>query len=272
MAKLINILAVSLGSGLVLGAGIRALENRPRGAELSPAPSSGTPEDATNARLQRQLLTRIDDLESRLARMEPSAPPAQSGSGRGTTQADPARVHLASICARLDSHEAEADAILSRLTAMEKNFSTASRDHETLGLELRDWAAADIRHQIMEVENRLARNLDKSRRETLETVVEGVQLRVSERITKLEEEVIGQAAAMAELRDCSVKTEQSIQKLLIGIDRLVTTQNEAKAAPSGDQDPQMTEGRKPSDSRAGSASDADRPEDSAPRRRWSLFG
>jgi hypothetical protein len=45
------------------------------------------------------------------------------------------------------------------------------------------------------------------------------------RISKLEEEVAGQSAAMADLRECSLSTERSMQKLLEGIDRLVASQS-----------------------------------------------
>jgi uncharacterized coiled-coil protein SlyX len=44
---------------------------------------------------------------------------------------------------------------------------------------------------------------------------------VIQRISRLEDEVAGQSAAMSELRECSLRTEQSMQKLLGGIDRLI---------------------------------------------------
>jgi uncharacterized coiled-coil protein SlyX len=48
------------------------------------------------------------------------------------------------------------------------------------------------------------------------------------RISKLEEEVAGQSAAMADLRECSLSTERSMQKLLEGIDRLVAGQSRSE--------------------------------------------
>lgn len=257
MAKLINILAVSLGSGLVLGAGIRALESHPRTSE----PTSDDPSDRVIPAPQKRLIARLDLLEARLANLEPrhAAPELVSP--------------LALVSARLDSCEAESGEILSRLSAMEKNVNRAHENNEKLGLEIRDWAASDIRRQILEIEERLARNLDAERRETLQTVVEGVQLRVAERISKLEKEVVGQAAAMVELRECSVKTEQSIQKLLVGIDRLVTSRVET--VPDGDSGatvPLQAAVTTQSDAPAQPGNHKQSDEPAPGRRRWSLFG
>jgi uncharacterized coiled-coil protein SlyX len=262
MAKLINILAVSLGSGLVLGAGIRALEGgRSRTADSADSGKSGGlgshGQDPVIPNREERLLSRMDGLEARLSRIETSATAAGGTHATGTT-------FVASIHGRLDTQEAEADAVLARLARVETTVSRANEGAEKLAVELREWAASDIRRQIVEAETRLGKNLDAARREALETVVEGVQKRVSERIARLEGEVAGQAAAMVELRDCSVKTEQSIQKLLVGIDRLVTSQMETKAQPAGISDSQTN---------ATVNSERQMPEpETLPRRRWSLFG
>jgi len=263
MAKLINILAVSLGGGLVLGAGIRALEGgRSRTADPVDSGKSGgfgrDGQDPVVPNREDRLLSRMDGLEARLSRIETST------SAAGGTHATTGATFVASIHGRLDTQEAEADAVLARLARVETTVSRANEGAERLAVELREWAASDIRRQIAEAETRLGKNLDAARREALETVVEGVQKRVSERIARLEGEVAGQAAAMVELRDCSVKTEQSIQKLLVGIDRLVTSQMETKAQPAGT-----------SDSQTNATVDSERqmPEpESLPSRRWSLFG
>jgi uncharacterized coiled-coil protein SlyX len=55
----------------------------------------------------------------------------------------------------------------------------------------------------------------------LDAFAESVQTRVIQRISRLEEDVAGQSAAMSELRECSLRTEQSVQKLLGGLDKLV---------------------------------------------------
>src|SRR5947207_971007 len=107
MAKLINILAVSLGGGLVLGAGIRALEGgRHQNTAATDAPDPIVP------RGQRHLLARIDDLEARLSRIEPSVSTAGAVQSTGAA-------FVASVYARLDAQDAEADAVLSRLARVE---------------------------------------------------------------------------------------------------------------------------------------------------------
>lgn len=274
MAKLINILAVSLGSGLVLGAGIRALDSRPRTA----GDPESDPNDLSLGR-QRRLLSRLDSLEARLSNLEPGSAthPGVRVSEKNVSE-KLAGSPLAAICARLDAHESEADAILARVSAIEKNIARANESTENLALELRDWAASDIRRQIIEVESRLAANLDSARRESLEIVVEGVQHRVAERIARLEEEVVGQAAAMVELRECSVKTEQSIQKLLVGIDRLVTAQTERSTLPPSEAKPpepsNAGEPRAPEPAPPPTDYPGREPKIGAPlpRRKWGIFG
>jgi hypothetical protein len=56
---------------------------------------------------------------------------------------------------------------------------------------------------------------------------------VIQRISRLEEEVAGQSAAMGELRECSLRTERSVHKLLGGLDKLIV-RNPAGAEETGE--------------------------------------
>ncbi len=156
MKKLLNILAVSVGSGVLLGAGLRALEGQ------------------TALR----------------ARVEPET----------------------------DDTAAKSDyqRLAGRLNAMEQAFSRR--------LDAQQTATEQLRLQQDEAETCVAGRIAEIRQEAIDTLLEGVQRKVVDRIARLEEEVAGQSAAMSELRECSLKTERSVQKLIEGIDRLVSAQ------------------------------------------------
>jgi uncharacterized coiled-coil protein SlyX len=148
VAKLIKILAASVGGGLVLGAGIR----------LGEAIASRNP--ATGADADHKLGERLSELEGRLRSLEgEQAEPEQNSKG------SPPVPHS----------------------------------------EIRDW-------------------LEEAVMARMDTVADQIQTRLITRISKLEEEVAGQSAAMSELRECSLRTERSIQRLLGSIDKLIVRQ------------------------------------------------
>jgi hypothetical protein len=78
-----------------------------------------------------------------------------------------------------------------------------------------------VASRMAEVEIRVQEESARSRKETVDAIVESVQTRVVQRISRLEEEVAAQSAAMSELRDCSLRTERSLQRLLGGLERLI---------------------------------------------------
>jgi uncharacterized coiled-coil protein SlyX len=86
---------------------------------------------------------------------------------------------------------------------------------------LRDWLDEGIDKRMAEVETRLRAESERGQKQTLDAFAESVQTRVIQRISRLEGEVAGQSAAMNELRDCTLRTERSMQKLLGGLERLV---------------------------------------------------
>jgi hypothetical protein len=48
---------------------------------------------------------------------------------------------------------------------------------------------------------------------------------LAHRVSLLEKEVAGHSAGLSELRECSLRTERTLQKLLLGIDRLIAPSN-----------------------------------------------
>jgi uncharacterized coiled-coil protein SlyX len=179
LAKLIRILAASLGGGLVLGAGIKLGE-----AIAAQIPVSDEP--------GRTLAQRLGELENRLLSLE-----AESPAAAGSPQ-------------------------------------TSLR----LRGELRDWLEDSVTVRMAEVEMRLRADSERGQKQMLDDFAENVQTRVMHRISRLEEEVAGQSAAMNELRECSLRTERSVHKLLGGLDRLIVknapaTAEEAPAPKAG---------------------------------------
>jgi uncharacterized coiled-coil protein SlyX len=197
MASLLKILAASVGSGIVLGAGIRLGETI--------ATRIPVPESEAGSRLAR----RLEAVETRLTALTPRDETVESAT---TTQ--------------------------------------------MVREDLRTWLDATVAERMAEVETRLQSESARGQKEILDTFAEGVETRVIHRISRLEEEVASQSAAMNELRECSLRTEKSVQKLLGGLDRLIApkTEEQHRVAVPLPTPPSL------------SAEEAERP------RRWKLFG
>ena len=190
-----------------------------------------------------QLLGRMDSLELRLARMDAGSPPAGRSSRPAADPAAPDTIAeddvaveaaatmdhaFTSLHNRLNAQQTEVAAIRAQLASANLGFAHLSQKDENLREELRGWVDENIRQRMTMVEEKLQRSIESAQKNTLDALVEGVQTRVVLRISKLEEEVAGQSAAMADLRECSLSTERSMQKLLEGIDRLVAGQSRSE--------------------------------------------
>ena len=175
MKKLLNILAVSVGSGLLLGAGLRALEGQ---AGVGPQNERETDEGGAQSEqaAYRKLAGRVRAMEQVLSR-------------------------------RIDEQQAATE-----LLRLEQN----------------------------NVEARFAGRIVEMRQEVISTLLEGVERKVADRISRLEEEVAGQSAAMMELRECSLKTERSVHRLIEGIERLVSAQPGQRLHQAGLQEASKT--------------------------------
>jgi len=188
LAKLINILAASVGGGIVLGAAIRLGE-----AIAAQYPAAG-PDTG------QKLAERLGQLENRLLNLEASP---------------------AAIASRFDKQAAEVSAVRSKLTAESLRIEALGETSLRLRGELGGWLEESVATRMAEVEARLRTDSERGQRQVLDAFAESVQTRVVQRISRLEEEVAGQSAAMSELREFSLRTELSMQKLLGGLDRLI---------------------------------------------------
>lgn len=195
MAKFIKILAASVGGGLLLGAGIR----------LGEAIVGRDPAGARGSDTGGGLETRLGALEDRLVDLETTTPSTKPDA-TGERQTDAAA------------------AIRAELAREEERVAALGQVGAQLRVELQVWLEQHVGSRMADVAGKLRAESDEARKEMLDAFAESVQTRVTQRITRLEEEVASQSTAMAELRDCSFRTEQNLQKLLGGLDRILVPQ------------------------------------------------
>jgi uncharacterized coiled-coil protein SlyX len=195
MAGFLKTLAVSLGSGLILGASIRI-------GETIAGSVRGT-ERKSRVRGDRQ--------------PEPSfssVPPPEW------------RTAIADLTERLDRQQDDAAGIRS-------HFGRADGLREELQREIGE----ELDRRLAAVEEKRHLRMKAATRETANAMAASIEVRVTPRISRLETEVSGQSSALAELRDCSLQSERSIQRLLTVLERTINSKGRgdstgASAVPS----------------------------------------
>lgn len=117
------------------------------------------------------------------------------------------------------------DQLEHRLTSLETDTAASTQipaaAPELVREELRSWLEESVSVRMAEVETRLRTENERGQKQILDAFAESVETRVIQRISRLEDEVAGQSAAMSELRECSLRTESSVHKLLGGLDKLI---------------------------------------------------
>lgn len=213
MAKFLQILAASVGGGLVLGAGIRLGEAMCASAE--------------NRRPRREI-EGADELTQRLDRVEREI--------RGERPEPGIDAALAGVVERMDRQQRE-------METMRRQISDATRALDSAGMGRADTARGDLRRELHreltgELDRRLAaveeslhRSLDESNRETVESMISTIEKRLAPRIARLETEVSGQSASVAELREYALQSERSILRLLTALEKTVGTKQEEEDSP-----------------------------------------
>jgi uncharacterized coiled-coil protein SlyX len=162
LKKLIHLLAVSAGGGLLLGAGIKLAERR-RG-QSAVAPDVPGPDSGSRLSL---FLSRLEALEQALGQLERKLA-SQNGDPHGGRE--------------------------------------------------------EIARELDAMESRLRSELERIQERRIESLNGTLNRSGTTRLEAIESELAGQRGAVAELRECSIRTERSLQKLVQGIDRLVDSQ------------------------------------------------
>jgi hypothetical protein len=216
LANLFKILAASVGGGLVLGAGIRlgeVIANRELALLDHDSPDRGRLDRDRQA--SRGKLADRGALENR-----------PYGPERGFESETPAM-----IAARFDAQTAEMTAVRAHLRKESRQLEELGETSVRLRGELQGWLENNVTTRMTEVEARLKSEAERGQRQMLDAFVDSVETRVIKRISTLEEEVSGQSAATTELCACSLRTEQSMQKLLGGLDRMIKHPSAEEAPP-----------------------------------------
>ncbi len=196
MAKLISILAASFGGGLVLGAGIRLGEAAAQRRRTAPARNSeGFP-------------------------------------GKNPAGEEPTGEELSTrISRQMDEQATEVAAIRAKLAAESRQVEALGEMGDRLRREIPDWIEKSVARRFEEAEAGLRAEASRTRQETLDSFVDGVQMRIGQRISRLEEEVSMHSSAMTELRACSLRTEAGIEKLAGSLERFLAVQTGLRAVP-----------------------------------------
>ena len=154
------------------------------------------------------------------------------------------------------------DELESRLQALRPEPASQVRE------ELRVWLEETVTGRMTEVEVRLKAESARGQQEMLDAFASGVETRVIERMSRLEDEVASQSAAMQELRECSLRTESSVQKLLGGLDRLMVKNSPAAGEETPPPDKIEPQAATPAVPPLPAPASFTLPE----KRRWKLFG
>jgi uncharacterized coiled-coil protein SlyX len=210
MKAVLKTLAISFGGGLALGAGIRLTQ----GAAKS--------RHETEIDLD-PLLSRLQNVESRIVEME------------STPRAEP-----------LPSGPLPSDVLGKTLVAFEARLAAQVNDVEQLRDDIRrvDQCLADLDSQLpvlvqstvdvrfQQVEEKLQHDFEEVQSRSMTAFVETLQTKVVERINTLEVNLAEQSQAIGKLRDASTRSDENLQKMLVGIERLVEQSRAAPPAPA----------------------------------------
>jgi hypothetical protein len=208
MAKFLHILAASVGGGLVLGAGMRLGE-----AIYTSGKNSGEREKRGEVpeRVEREVL----------------------GGGSESVTAQPAGLDaaLSGVVERMDRQQREMEAMRRQISDATRALDSAGVGRRDLRGELHRELAGELDRRLAGVEESLHRSLSASNRETVEAKVSTIEQRLAPRVARLESEVSGQSASVAELREYALQNERSILRLLTALEKTMGAKQEDTDSP-----------------------------------------
>ncbi len=251
MKAVLKTLAISFGGGLALGAGIRLTQGPARASREEP------PVDLN------PLLTRLQGVENRIVEIEsvgtaPSAAPSISEKTLAAFESrlaaqlgdvEQLRGDVDVIDRRVDKLHAQIPAVVQSTLdvrvgevqqKLQRNFEEAQNRSmaafvETLQsriVEIPAIVQSTVDVRFNEVQHKLQQDFEEAQSRSMAAFVDTLQSRVVDRINTLETNLAGQSEAIGKLRDTSLRTDENLQKMLVGIERLVDQSHAtAPAAP-----------------------------------------
>src|SRR5713226_2886585 len=210
MKSVLKTLAISFGGGLALGAGMRLAQG--------PAKDRSEPRAGLDP-----LLARLKNVESRIVEMESAERVAPVASAPAPA------VFAEKTLAAFESK------LAAQLTDVEQLRAEIRRVDERLGdfdvqLPVLIQSTVDVRFR--EVEETLQRDFEEAQNRSMAAFVDTLQTKVVERISTLETNLVQQSSAIGKLRDASLRTDENLQKMLVGIEKLVAQTKVLQPEPS----------------------------------------
>jgi len=213
MKAVFKTLALSFGGGLALGAGIRLTQG--------PSTSSKTPPEP---RVDLDpLLARLKNVEGRIVQMETSPPVARAAAPAASPLLDKT---LAAFESKLAAQLADTEQLRGEIRRVDRHLGDLDAQ-----LPVIIQSTVDVRFQ--EVERKLQQNFEEAQNRSMAAFVDTLQTKVVERISTLETNLAQQSSAIGKLRDASLRTDENLQKMLVGIEKLVDQTKVLQPEPSG---------------------------------------
>ncbi len=209
MKAVLKTLALSFGGGLALGAGIRltqgaAKSRREPGVDLDP------------------LISRLKNVESRIAEMElEPGPRVEPPISTGPLPSEVLGQTLVTFEARLASQ-------LNDVEQMRGDIRRVDERLADLDAQLPVLVQSTVEVRFQEVERKLQHEFEEAQSRSMAAFVDTLQSKVVDRISTLETNLAEQSHAIGKLRDASQRSDENLQKMLAGIERLV---DQTKAPP-----------------------------------------
>ncbi len=208
MKAVLKTLVLSFGGGLAIGAGIR----------LTQGPPKSRPESDVDL---DPLLSRLKTVESRISYIELETVSRDTPVSAGPLPSEVLGQTLLAFEARLASQLNDVEQIRSDIQRVDERL--ADLDSQLPALVQ---STVDVRFQA--VEKKLQQNFEESQTRSMTAFVETLQSKVVDRISTLENNLAEQSLAIGKLRDSSQRSDENLQKMLAGIERLV---DQSKAPP-----------------------------------------
>jgi hypothetical protein len=254
MGKFFSILAASVGSGLVLGASIRLGETlgsklkaglpEPAGSGPQPVPPSPSAERRYGDPVSPALISRLDHLEEKMSRAfsrfdEPAG-------ANPELQTPELQTIVAGVVARMDRQQADVDAIRQQVSRATRMLDSVGETANHLRSDLQKELSRNLDERLAAAEARVHLTMEAAQSETLDAMVSAMENRVTPRIVRMESEIAGQTAAVAELRECALQSERSIQRLLGVLERITgpaqTNSGQSRQGGAPQNGPERTSG------------------------------
>lgn len=152
---------------------------------------------------RHRLLQRLDTLEKRISKL---------------TSADP-RLH--GLEDRVAEQSEEREQARGRLATLDQKLTRLTSHPVSVDSAVRESVRRHLDTRLSAVEGELQARITR-KASTPVSEEAPAQERIMKRVARIESAVAAQHTAIVELRDCSLKTEETMQKLLSSVDSIVT--------------------------------------------------